>query len=530
MMVFSKNIFNIFIIVFLFSTKNAVAEDKIKKIIIDKPLLNQRLLSPPTEDKREIIKLIPPKSISEQKNIITEKKKEIEDARKAQEERKKRIEKNREFVSAANFKMNSKIRNNWKVNLNFKRSSQDTFLRIYGLNSNTALKSEFTGSKTTKNSFYNVEFSEVQNLTDTSTNKNSPRILPSITFEQTRKGFIKDQDLTTKMHANHVSNDLGHDITRWNIQQTAFTSDENSLGVIDSEIGYLGSFYQVNKRNDGFTKTGEIARANLHASVGWRQYYNYMINKKSLIIEPKIKLTFIGGDDKNNDIPNRDSADFRIDSANMFLTNRFQGYDYVLPGARADIGLSAFTNSELLGSLHGFAGVSRRHTGDVPSGLSTGTDTDLSDYVATISAEKDNLYAFSWSGRLNSTSSNLDESRTKLSTRLQNARFTMAHTQLTQNYFTSANSDLEEASISISQRLKNGVRMRASQNWDLSDSNVHRDKSSFVVSWSDGLQDCLTISLSYDRDPEIDRDIKTTETYQLLLNFKYLGGVPYDSN
>ena len=440
------------------------------------------------------------------------------------------FEKNREFVSAANFKMNSKIRNNWKVNLNFKRSSQDTFLRRYGLNNDTALKSEFSGSKTTNNSFYNVEFSEVQNLTDTSAEKNSPRIAPSITFEETRKGFIKDQKLTTKMQANHVSNDLGHDIARWNIKQTAVTAHETSLGMIDSEIGYLGSFYQINKRNDGFTKTGFVARSNLHTSVRWRQYYNYSVNQKSLIIEPKIKLTYIGGDAKNNDIPNRDSADFRIDSANMFLTNRFQGYDYVLPGARADIGLSAFTNSELLGSLHGFAGVSRRHSGDVSSGLSTGTDTDLSDYVATISAEKDNLYAFSWSGRLNSTSSNLDESRTKLSTKLQNARFTIAHTQLTQNYFTSADSDLEEASVSISQRLENGVNLRASQNWDLSDSNVKRDKSSFVVSWSDGLQDCLTISLSYDRDPEFDRDIKTSETYQLLLNFKYLGGVPYDSN
>ena len=82
MMVFSKNIFKIFFIIFLFSTKYVVAEDKIKKIIIDKPLSNQRLLSPPTEDKREIIKLIPPKSISDQKNITADKKKKIEDARK----------------------------------------------------------------------------------------------------------------------------------------------------------------------------------------------------------------------------------------------------------------------------------------------------------------------------------------------------------------------------------------------------------------------------------------------------------------
>ena len=440
------------------------------------------------------------------------------------------FEKDREFVAAANVKMKSSIQNDWKINLKFNKSSQDTFLRRYDLNNYTALKSEFTGRKITNNSYYHVEFSEVQNLTDTSINNNSPIILPSITYEKTNIGFIQNLDLTTKMHTNHVSNDLGHDIVRWNIQQTAVNSHETSLGVIDSEFGYLTSFYQINKRDDGFTKTGEVARGNLHASASWRQYYNYKINQKSLIIEPKTKLTFIGGDDKNNDIPNRDSADFRIDSANMFLTNRFQGYDYVLPGARADIGLSAFTNSKLLGSLHGFAGVSRRHTGEVPSGLSTGTNTDLSDYVATVSAEKNNLYSFSWSGRLNSTSSNLDESRTKFSAKLKNARFMIAHTQLTQNYFTSADNDLEEASVSISQRLKKGVNLRASQNWDLSDNKINRDKSSFVVSWSDGLQDCLTVSLRYDRDTEVDRDIKTTENYQLLFNFKYLGGIPYDSN
>ena len=440
------------------------------------------------------------------------------------------FDRNREAVSAANIEMDSSIENDWKVDLDFKRSSQDTFLRRYDLNDETAQKSQFSGRKTTKNSHYHVEFSEVQNLTDTSTERNSPMLLPSITFEKTDRGFITDRTLKTKMHANHVLHDLGHDISRWNIQQTTSNSHENNFGIFDNELGYLGSFYYVSKRNDGFTNTGEVTRANIHASLGWRKYYNYIITDKSLIIEPKIKLTFIGGDDKNNDIPNRDSADFRIDSANMFLTNRFQGYDYVLPGARADIGLSAFTNSQLLGSLHGFAGVSRRHTGEVPSGLTAGKDTDLSDYVATVSAEKDDLYTFSWSGRINSTSSKLDESRTKLSAKLLNAQLTVAHTQLTENYFTSADGDLEEANILISQGLNGGVNLTAQQNWDLSNNTVNRDKSSFIISWSDGFQDCLTVSLRYNRDPERDRDIEITETYQLLFNFKYLGGVPYDSN
>ena len=440
------------------------------------------------------------------------------------------FDKNREDVSAANIKMDSSIQDGWRINLDFKKSSQDTFLRRYGLDDETAFRSEFSGKKITNNSHYHVEFSEVQNLTDTSNERNSPITLPAITVEKTGKGFIEGHILKTKIHANHIWQDLGHDVSRWNIQQTNFNSHENKLGIFENEIGYLGSIYQVNKRNDGFTNTGEVIRANIHASSVWRRYYNYTVNKKSLIFEPKIKLTFIGGDDKNNDIPNRDSADFRIDSANMFLTNRFQGYDYVLPGARADIGLSAFTNSKILGSLHGFAGVSRRHTGEVPSGLTAGNDKDLSDYVATVSAEKENLYALSWSGRINSTSSNLDESRTKFSANILNTKLTVAHTQLTQNYFTSADGDLEEATVSVSQSLNNSINLRASQNWDLSNSMVSRDKSSFIISWSDGPQDCLALSLRYERDPESDRDIKITETYQFLLNFKYLGGVPYDSN
>ncbi|MBT5574703.1 MAG: LPS-assembly protein LptD [Alphaproteobacteria bacterium] len=437
---------------------------------------------------------------------------------------------NRELVTATDIELSSNIQNDWKINLDLKRSSQDTFLRRYNFNSDTILKSQFNGSKTTNNSFYNVEFSETQNLTDTDSEKNSPILMPSITFENTRKGFSKFQIVKTKMHANHVRNDLGHDIARWNIEQTLVASNNTNLGIIDNEIGYLGSLYYINQRDDDYTMTGDISRANIHVSSSWKNHYSYQMNQNALIFEPKIKLTFIGGDDKNNDIPNRDAADFRIDAANMFLTHRFQGYDYVMPGARADIGLSAFTNSNLLGSLHGFVGVSKRYSGQVPHGLTTGPDSDLSDYVATFSTEKDSIYTFSWSGRLNSASSNLDESKTKLSANFKNTSFTLAHTQLTKNYFTSADNDLEEASISVAHKLDNGVRFSGTKNWDLSDGTVNSNKSSFLISWSDGLQDCLTISLGYENDPQSDRDIKSTETYQFLLNFKYLGGVPYDSN
>ena len=40
-----------------------------------------------------------------------------------------------------------------------------------------------------------------------------------------------------------------------------------------------------------------------------------------------------------------------------------------------------------------------------------------------------------------------------------------------------------------------------------------------------GFQDCLTVSIDYKRDPNGDRDIKTIDEIQLILNFKYLGSI-----
>ena len=69
-----------------------------------------------------------------------------------------------------------------------------------------------------------------------------------------------------------------------------------------------------------------------------------------------MQLAYVGGPDMTDDIPNRDSSDYRIDEANLFLLNRYQGYDYLRPGARADIGVSTIAEDALVGEVSGFCG------------------------------------------------------------------------------------------------------------------------------------------------------------------------------
>ena len=55
----------------IFCVDHSIAQDSqvIKKIIIDDSQNSERLLSPPTENKSGVIKLIPPKSILEEEAV-----------------------------------------------------------------------------------------------------------------------------------------------------------------------------------------------------------------------------------------------------------------------------------------------------------------------------------------------------------------------------------------------------------------------------------------------------------------------------
>jgi LPS-assembly protein len=77
------------------------------------------------------------------------------------------------------------------------------------------------------------------------------------------------------------------------------------------------------------------------------------------------------GSDRTEDIPNRDAADFRLDEANMFLANRFQGRDFILPGSHVAAGVSGITESSFLGDVSGFIGLSYRTSGTPAASIST---------------------------------------------------------------------------------------------------------------------------------------------------------------
>ena len=434
--------------------------------------------------------------------------------------------KNRENVAAIDAAYGARIGQGWDVDMRLRRASQDTFMRRYKFNGSTSLKSEIVAQKQTQDRYYQVEMWDIQGLNAADTADTEPSVLPHVFYEKIRPGMRPSQRIKTEISAMQVDNDEEHDMSRWtgNVE----LSDEIEAGGITTELkaGVIGTYYSIQKKPAAATtKTDDLGRVTPMASVEWRSPISVSTASRSGVLEPRLQLAYVGGEDKTDKIPNRDSADYRVDEANLFLLNRYQGYDYLRPGTRADVGVSAISNDAFLGEVSGFIGASYRLSGKPSRGLAVNDDDNLSDIVASLSVNPDIPVQVDWSGRMTSDDLKLNESRTSLSGTVGSLSLGIEHLQLAKPYFQSAASDLEELKLSATYNLPGGWAATGSQVWDLSNGKTRRDSSTASLTWTGGIQDCLTFNLDYDRDLESDRDISASDQFLLTINFKYLGSI-----
>ena len=435
------------------------------------------------------------------------------------------FKKDREFVGAIDLSHKTNVGDDWEVNTRLIRTSQDTFLRRYKFMQSYNLKSEVKAERIKSDRYYLVEASDFQGLREKDTADKEPSVLPHVYYESYQPGFRDSQTIRTEVSALQVRNDEGHDMMRWSSDLSL--QEEYSLfeGTLDAELGVMTSIYDIKKSTDETAHDGEIGQANPYVSLDWRAPVAAIADFGVVMLEPRAKLTFIGGADRTDEVPNRDASDFRLDEANLFMTHRHQGKDFVLPGTRADIGLTALADDTIFGEVNGFAGISRRLEGDTTSGLTTGNNKNYSDYVASFSLQPSDDLSISWSGRADSNNFELNESRTTLKWQYGKTKVNVEHAQLSKAHFASSTSDREALSISLQQKLPDGWVGKASQNWDLSNGKTRRDKTRFTLAWTGGFQDCLTLSLDYQRDSSSDRDIPRKDEIFLVFNFKYLGAI-----
>ena len=437
--------------------------------------------------------------------------------------------KDRENVAAINAIFRTNIGNDWNIKAQVNRASQDTFMRRYKFDGSTELKSSVTAERLKENRYYLVEASDLQGLNSRDTPELEPVILPSIFYEKLQQGWRPNQRLRTEISAIQLDNDEEHDLARWSGTTEVAEEFHQGAFVNSYKANVMASYYSLHDKPVGATsKLGESGQINPSISMGTRLPLAVSGFGKTAMFEPKAQIVWVSGADRTQEVPNRDSADYRIDEANLFLLNRYQGKDYILPGTRADLGVSGVANDQTFGKLAGFIGLSRRISGKPSEGLAPDQGNIYSDYVASLSINPPQNIALSWSGRMSSHDFSLNESKTDVSTKLGRMNLALEHNQLARAYFANSTDDREELILSGSVPLGRGWSASANQNWDLSSGQETRQTTNAALVWNGGVQNCITIRFDYSHDATKDRDVSRMDEIKFTFNFKYLGAIGKD--
>ena len=464
--------------------------------------------------------------------------------------------KNRELVGAVDAQLSSRIGNGWNIDTRLQRASQDTFMRRYQFGHDTSLNSRFSATRIIGSRYYVVEASDRQSMLSSDKDVNEQTILPYVFYEKTSRGWRQNQRFLREISILHLDNDEGYDLARWNGTFTLSEEIKMPLGIASYEGNISANHYSLDKKpNNASSNLGDYTFATPSMAIGWRIPTALASKSLTSTLEPQAKFVYVGGADYTNTIPNRDSGEYRLDEANLFLLNRYQGHDYILPGARVDIGLSALVNDNLFGKVSSFLGVSRRLSGKTLGEPLETTRNKYSDYIASFKLNPPNSFSLDWSGRFSSDKSDLKESRTFIKQSLGAGKANIYHQQLAgSNFGWGHGHDREQLQVDYSHPFTDKGLIVVSQTWDLakneenptvSEANIYWGNWRYSVSqqwgqlngktmgkkrlstiaWNGGRQNCLQLLIDIVDDPSRDRDVRGAQSINITLSFKHLGSI-----
>ena len=434
------------------------------------------------------------------------------------------FKKNREDVAAIDARFDTTIGDHWSTTARLYRASQDTFMRRYGFDKTETLKTHVTTERISHDRYSLIEAYDIQDLRNNRSDEQEPIILPHIFHERYLEAPREDMNLRLRLSATSINNDEHTDMRRWTSEVYGIEEFQTEAGIFSAEGRFSGQYRDIETATNNSGYTGELGLVSLSAGLGWSMPIATSIGDRPIIFEPKVKFVSVEATDRSNKIPNRDSSDFRLDEANLFLLHREQGEDYNITHSRVDTGASIDLYDRYLGDVSGFIGSSFRVAGETPTGLNALRENDrISDILTSLTIKPQDTFSLSFSGRFHPRDLHLNEAKTKATFSYGKTSLSATYNQLAKSYFDAADEEKEQLTLVAEQRFPNSWKATVTQVYDLRNDTRKLTDSTVALNYGGGIQDCLTVSLGYTRDGTTDRDIKPIDEVFLLFTFKYLG-------
>ncbi|MEE2980394.1 MAG: LPS-assembly protein LptD [Pseudomonadota bacterium] len=298
----------------------------------------------------------------------------------------------------------------WRWGFDMERSTDDTYLRRYGFNSDDTLTSNLFLKGFRGRNYAAVDAYSFQGLERDDDPGDTPFIAPiaeiSFISDAGRRGdrFLLDANFmelyrTDGTASTRLSLDGG-----WRLPYMGPLGDLYALTA-----SLRGDAYWVNHVVDpdnpnNSRSSGMTGRIVPQLALDWRYPLVRSVGSVRQLVEPIVKFALSphGGNPKK--IPNEDSHDFEFDDTNLFNSNRFPGLDRVEGGPRVSYGLRLGAFGSGGGRTTAFFGQSYRARADSTFEAGSGLEGNRSDLVGRITVAPSNYLDLTYRFRLDDDS------------------------------------------------------------------------------------------------------------------------------
>ena len=423
-------------------------------------------------------------------------------------------------VFSGNLYFDGKLESNWNINASGKYSDQDTFMRRYNFDNSSKYKNFIKTNKISNNSFSEIEWYKYTNL-EVDTKNNQPNLQPSIKH----KIFLNDKKVNSEisLNAHEIKNDEGYDIQRWSGSGILEHKVNNKFIdlMLSAETGL--DLYAIKNRPSSDTNNNKyLDRFSLGISVLSKKDFIFNIGQHDLLMTPKVQIVSMHSTNRKNDVPNRDSSDFRIDHANLFLVNQYQGRDNIQTNQRLNFGIDNDLDTDI-GSFSLFFGQSQKIGGTNQNIIDTTSDRQ-SDFITEIQWMSSKKFNLSYNALLDHHNLETNYTSIELSGKYSNFSYNLIHRSVNKNLI-SDNSNREEIQFSFGKKIDNW-KLSYTNKYDLNNNDAELIEEEILLDYVGEymFQDCLSLKLSYkNKDGAPDRDILPENSIFLTLSLKNLG-------
>ena len=413
----------------------------------------------------------------------------------------------------------------WRWGFDVERSTDDTYLRRYGFNSDDTLTSNLFVEGFRGRNYAAVNAYSFQGLERNDDPGDTPFIAPiaeySFISDAGRRGdrFMLDVNFmelyrTDGAASTRLSLDGG-----WRLPYIGPLGDLYALTASLRGDGYWVNHVvdpdrPANSRSSGFT--GRIVP---QLALDWRYPLVRNIGSVRQLVEPIFKFALSPHGGNPAKIPNEDSHDFEFDDTNLFNSNRFPGLDRVEGGPRVSYGLRLGAFGSGGGRTTAFIGQSYRTRADSTFEAGSGLEGNRSDLVGRITVAPSSYLDLTYRFRLDDDNLASQRSAIDLIAGPEWLRINFGFLSINEGA-----ADLgvigrrEEITMSGELALAPQWTLTAFNRRDLNENNTIDFGASLTYQ-----DECILFSTQFKRSFTRDRDVEPDTSINFIIKLKHLG-------